>query len=158
MHLWGGQTQDGSEDDGIKLANCIEQFDPYLEVWSQLNTAGTPHPGLESAACASSGELVYMYGGAKSRYEGVLSCFNVKSLTWLQLSPEGGTAGRPMRKIYCGMVHFHHDKLAVIGGYGYPTGPTQSGSSFIRNTRFTDGRRWTNEIHVFDLSQGIVTQ
>ena len=60
-------------------------------------------------------------GGAKSRYEGVLSCLNVKSLTWSQLSPEGGTstAGGPMRKAACGMVHFHHDRLAVMGGHGY---------------------------------------
>ena len=156
VYLWGGQTQDGSEDGGIKLATCIEQFDPYLEIWSQVNTAGTPHPGLEGAACASNGEHVYMYGGRfKGRYEGVLSCLNMKSLTWSQLSPEGGTAGGPMRKTYCGMVHFHHNKLAVIGGYGIPTGPTQSGSTFIRNTSFTDGRGWTNEVHVFDLSQGI---
>ena len=59
VYLWAGQIQDGSEDDGI------EQFDPYLEVWSQLNTAGTPHPGLECAVCASSGEHVYMYGGSQ---------------------------------------------------------------------------------------------
>ena len=155
VYLWGGQIQDGSEDDSIKLANCIEQFNPYLEVWSQLNTAGTPHPGLMSAACASSGEHVYMYGGAKSRYEGVLSCLDVKSLTWSQLSAEGGTAGGPMRKANCGMVHFHHDKLALIGGYRYPTGPAQPGSTFIRNTSITDGSGWTNEVHVFDFSQGI---
>ena len=155
VYLWGGETRDGSEDDSIKLANCIEQFDPYLEVWSQLNTAaGTLHPGLEGAGCASSGEHIYMYGGRKSRYEGVLSCLDVKSLTWSQLGSEGGTAGGPMRKAYCGMVHFHHDKLAVIGGYGLPSGPTQPGSSFIRNTSVTEGSGWTNEVHVFDLSQG----
>ena len=159
VHLWGGQTQglvSGSKDDGIKLANSIEEFDPYLEAWSQLNTAGIlHHPGLVVSACASIGEHVYMYGGARSRYKGVLSCLNVKSLTWSQLSPEG--EGGPMRKAGCGMVHFHHDKLAVIGGYGFPTGPTQPGSSFIRNTKFTDVRGWTNELHVFDLSQGMIT-
>ena len=158
VYLWGGQTQEGSEDDGIKLANCIEQFDPYLKVWSQLNTAGTPHLGLEGAACASSGEHVFLYAGLKGGLKGVLSCLNLKSLTWSQLSPECGTTGGPMRKSTCGMVHFHHDKLVVIGGYGFPTGPTQPGSTFSKDTRFTDGRGWTNEIHVFDLSQGLVTQ
>ena len=63
-----------------------------------------------------------------------------------------------MRKAECGIVHFHHDKLAVIGGYGIPTGPTQPGSSFIRSTRYTDGRGWTNEIHVFNISQCSDTQ
>ena len=91
-----------------------------------------------------------MKGGPK----GVLSCLNVKTLTWSQLSLAGGTAGAPMRKTGCGIVHFHHDKLAVIGGYGIPTGPTQPGSSFIRDTGHTDGRGWTNEIHVFNISQG----
>ena len=157
-YVWGGGTQDvvsGAKND---IANCIERFDPYLEVWSQLNTAGTPHPGLRLAACASSGEHVYMYGGfSKGGFEGCLSCLNVKTLTWSRLSlelVEGGTAGGPMRKAYCGMVHFHLNKLAVIGGYWFPTGPTQPGSSFIRNTEATEGDGWTNEIHVFDLSRG----
>ena len=157
VYLWGGRTQNfmsGSEDDIIKLANCIEQFDPYLEVWNQLSTAGPPHPRLESAAYASSGEHVYMYGGLKGEYKGVLSCLNVKTLTWSRLSPEGGTAGGPMRKIACGMVYFNHDKLAVIGGYGISSGPTQPGSAFTPSTKFTDGRGWTNEVHVFDLGKG----
>ena len=154
-YVWGGETQElvpGTKND---IANCIERFDPYLEVWSQLNTAGTPHPGLRLAACASSGEHLYMYGGfVEGRYEDCLGCLNVKTLTWSRLRPEGGTAGGPMRKAGCGMVHFHPNKLAVIGGFGVPTGPTQPGSTFIRYTAATDGRGVTNEIHVFDLSQG----
>ena len=157
-YVWGGVTQElvpGSKN--AKAIKCIERFDPYLEVWSQLNTAGTPHPGLRLAACASSGEHVYMYGGfSKGGFEGCLSCLNVKTLTWSRLSPwpEGGTAGGPMRKADCGMVHFHLNKLAVIGGSGIPTGPTQPGSSLFRHTPAIDGRGSTNEFHVFDLSQG----
>ena len=60
-----------------------------------------------------------------------------------------------MKNNECGIVHFHHDKpLAVIGGYGIPTGPTQPGSSFVKSTRYTEGRGWTNEIHIFDIHQG----
>ena len=160
VYVWGGASQDalsGSKDDITKLASSIEQFDPYLEVWTQLNTAGTPHPRLMYAACASYGEHVYMYGGTNNKFEGVLSCLNVKTLTWSQLSP-ARTAGGPMRKAACGIVHFHHDKLAVIGGGGIPTGPTQPGSSFIRDTMSTDGRGWTNEVHVFNISQGSDSQ
>ena len=156
VYVWGGASQDavsGSKDGITKLASSIEQFDPYLEVWAQLNTAGTPHRGLKYAGRASYGEHVYMYGGANNKFEGVLSCLNVKTLTWSQLSP-ARTAGGPMRKVGCGIVHFHHNKLAVIGGYGYPTGPTQPGSSFLRDTGYSDGSGWTNEIHVFDISQG----
>ena len=152
VYVWGGLTQDSSED----ALSSIQQFDPYLEVWSQLNTAGTPHSASDSTACTSFRGRMYMYGGyniEKDIFEGVLSCLNLNTLTWSQLSPAGG----PMRKIGCGIVHFHHDKLAVIGGHGLPTGPTQPGSTFIKNTMFTDGKGWTNEIHVFDISQGIAT-
>jgi hypothetical protein len=158
--LWGGVTQDvvsGDQDEIIKLAHRIEQFDPYLKIWSQLNTAGTPHPGLAYAACASHGEHVYMYGGRGTKVEGALGClnFSVKTPTWSQLCP-AETVGGPMRKNSCGIVHFHDDKLAVIGGYGYRNGPIQPGSVLFRTPKAisSSGIGWTNEIHIFDISQG----
>ena len=159
VYVWGGRTDDfegGSEDSKLELANSIE-FDPFLEVWCQLKTtAGTPHSGLSNAACVSYGENVYMYGGySGGRNKGALSCLNVKSLTWSLLCPEE-VAGGPMRKTGCGIVMFHGDKLAVVGGYGYPKGPAQSGSTFIRDTSSTSGRGWTNEFHVFSIGQGSV--
>ena len=158
LYLWGGRTvtfETGSVDARIQHARCIEQFDPYLEVWRQLNTTGTPHRGLASAASASVADQLYMYGGDNGkRYEGVLSLLNLKTLTWSQLCQEA-TDGGPMRKDGCSMVGFHGDHLAVIGGYGIPAGPTQRGASFIRDTDFTDGRGWTNEIHIFNINQGI---
>ena len=157
VYLWGGKTQDLLSGHLDELARRIEQFDPYLEIWSPLNTVGTPHPGLEYAACASHGEHVYMYGGKETKTEGALSClnFSLKTPTWSQLCP-AGTVGGPMRKCSCDMVHFHDDKLAVIGGYGCPNGPIQPGSVFIRNPKATSGIGWTNEIHIFDTSQGII--
>ena len=154
VYLWGGETKDLSSEHLNELARRIEQFDPYLEIWSQLNTAGIPHPGLLSAACASHWELVYMYGGRSTKYKGALSCLNfgIKTPTWSQLCP-AETVGGPMRKILCGMVHFHDDKLAVIGGYGYPNGTIQPGSVFIKAI---SGNGWTNEIHIFDVNQGKV--
>ena len=157
--MWGGETPEFYSNDTSKtqLASVVEQFDVHSEIWCACYTQGTPHPGLSLAACTSLGNYLFIYGGSldgsAESNRGVLSCLNMKTLTWSQLCPEG-TAGGPMRKAACGMVHFLHDKLAVIGGHGYPTGPTQPGSTFIRNTEFTDGRGWTNEIHVFDLSQG----
>ena len=147
VYVWGGLTEKSDE-----LANSIEQFDPYLEVWSQIRTAGMPHPGLEGAACTSYGERIYMYGGriCRGAYTNVLSCLDMKTLTWSQLCP-AGTAEGPMGKLGCGMVHFHHDKLAVIGGYGFPSGPTQPGSTFVKSA---DVRGWSNEVHIFNISQG----
>ena len=152
----GGRTRDlesGLKDARIKLANSIELFDQYLEVWRQLNTTGTPHPGLYLAACASVADDVYMYGGnSGERIEGVLSYFDMKKLTWSQLCPEA-TAGAPMRKGGCGLIIVHKN-IIVIGGYGIPTGLTQLGASFIKNTKSTDGSGWTNEIHSFSIAQG----
>ena len=37
VYVWGGVSQDavsGSKEDITKLASSIEQFDPYLEVWT----------------------------------------------------------------------------------------------------------------------------
>ena len=163
VYVRGGRTDDfesgRSEDGKLELANSIEQFDPFLEVWRpwQLKTTvGTPHSGLSGASCVSFGENVYMYGGDNGkRYEGALSCLNVKSLTWSLLCP-GEVAGGPMRKNGCGIVMFHGDKLAVIGGTGYPTGPAQAGSKFIKYTSVDDRRGWTNEFHVFNIGQGSV--
>ena len=161
--VWGGETSEFYSNDGrIQLASVVEQFDILSEVWCQLGTGGTPHPGLSRAACTSFGNHVFIYGGywenMSSSISGSLSCLDLRTLTWSQLSLAGGTAGGPMRMAACGIVHFHRDKLAVIGGYGIPTGPTQPGSAFIRDTRLTDGRGWTNEIHVFDISQGSDSQ
>ena len=125
-----------------------------VDPWRQLNTAGTPHPGLSSAACVSDGvENVFTYGGSSGkRPEGVLSRLNLETLTWSQLSPE--TAGGPMRKTGCGLI-IVQDKLVLIGGYGDPTGPIQPQ---VRDTRYTDGRGWSNEIHEFNMSQGSHSQ
>ena len=159
--MWGGQISEFYSKDGrVKLATIVEQFNLYLEVWRQRDTGGTPHPGLSYAACTSFGNHLFMYGGGHdntiSSASGVLTMFDVNTLTWSLLCPE--TAGGPMRKYACGMVYFNHNKLAVIGGCGYPTGPIQPGSSFIRSTRVIDGRGWSNEFHVFDISQGSHSQ
>ena len=161
--VWGGETAEFySRDGGTQLAPRCQLFHLQSEVWSERHAVlGPPHPGLSDAACTSFGDYLFIYGGSfdglAASNSGVLSCLNVKTLTWSQLCP-ADTTGGPMRKAACGMVHVSSDKLAVIGGYGIPTGPTQPGSSFIRNTRFTDGRGWTNEVHVFDLSQGSHSQ
>ena len=161
--VWGGDTQEFYSNDGrTQLASVVEQFDIHSEVWCQRHSLrGIPHPGLSAVACTSFGDCLFTYGGYYANsalsFSEELSCLNIKTLTWSQLC-SAGTAGRPMRKAGCGMVHFNHDKLAVIGGYGLPTGPTQPGSTFSEDTDETDGRGWTNEVHVFDLSQGSHSQ
>ena len=154
--VWGGCTAEYYSNDGrINLASVVQEFDPCKEVWCQRNTVGVPHPGLSQAACTSVGNNLFLYGGqVPGSLCGALSHLDMKTLTWSLLCPEA-VAGGPMRKIGCRFVMFHGDKLAVIGGYGCPTGPTQPGSLFIRDTSITDRvAGHTNEHHVFNTSQG----
>ena len=63
VYLWGGQTQDGSEDDSIELANCLEQFDPYLEVWSQRSRSTTPWTSASvRCLCIEWGTYLHVWG------------------------------------------------------------------------------------------------
>ena len=100
-------------------------------------------------ACASAGHHVYLYGGSdQSRFQSSLHQLDTRSWTWKQLSSSG-----PMRKVTCGMVP-HDSKLVLFGGYGIPSGPTQPGAEFIKDSKFTGGTGWTNEVHTFDLKEG----
>ena len=90
-----------------------------------------------------------MYGGSdRSRYLNSLHQLDTLSWTWSELTKPG-----PMRKNGCGMIAFDK-KLLLFGGYGYPSGPAQTDATFIRSSKFTDGRGWTNELHLFDLKEG----
>ena len=64
------------------------------------------------------------------------------------MSPQNADGAMP--KCGCGMIAFRNS-LVVFGGYGRPRGRTQP-QSFIKNT--TDGRGWTNEFHIYNLSEG----
>ena len=154
LFLWGGQTEEFTETSRRKLASVVEIYDPYLEAWQQKATTGTPPPGLFHGGCAAVHESLLWYGGhdGKSHF-GTLHQLNTTTFNWEELhqsTPQG-----PMAKSNCGLASFHGNKAALFGGYGIPTGPTQPGSTFTRNTRFTDGRGWTNEFHLFDLQESM---
>ena len=154
VYIRGGNTSDFNSSKQ-ELASTLEQFDPVHDAWRKLTTKGTPHPGLSAVACASSGGCLYTYGGFDGEeLHDTLSQLDLRTLEWSQLSTEKTLDG-PMRKDACGMVHFHGNKLAVIAGYAIPTGPIQSGSTFVPNELFADGTGWTNEFHVFDIDGGI---
>ena len=92
---------------------------------------------------------MYLYGGRDgSRYESSLHQLDTRSWTWKQLSSAG-----PMRKVMCGIVACDSE-FVLFGGYGFPSGPTQPGAEFIKDSRITGGRGWTNEVHTFDLKEG----
>ena len=136
-----------------ELSSTIQVFDQYLEQWRQLQTTGCPPKGLCGGGCCvsdPSGDL-YVYGGRDgSNYRGGL--YKLSSEKWSQLSGESDV-NSPMKKVGCGMVYFNKNKVAVIGGYGPPPASLQPGASFIKDKRYSDGRGWINEFHIFNTDE-----
>ena len=48
---------------------------------------------------------------------------------------------------------YYNNSLILIGGYGERPSELQSGSQFIENSKY-EGKGWTNEIHMYNISQG----
>ena len=147
--VFAGRTVDFDKEE---LSSTIQVFDRYLEQWRQLQTTGCPPKGLYAGGCcvSPSGDL-YVYGGFDgSNYRGGL--YRLSSEEWSQLSDESDV-NSPIKKVRCRMICFNKNKAAVIGGYGPPPASLQPGASFIEDKRFSDGRGWTDEIHIFDTDE-----
>ena len=155
LYLWGGVTEDFYKvQEKDVLSRRIHCWDPLREYWQHKECSGRLPPALYYGACASTDHYLYFYGGLDgSAYHGSLYQLGTKSLEWQQLSPTGPM---PMKKHGCGIVAYgtENKKLVLFGGYGIPSGLTQSGAEFVKSTSFTDGRGWTNELHSFDVLGG----
>ena len=149
----GGRTEDFSEKSRQHLSSVVEIFDPYSESWEQRPVTGdAPSPGTYAAASASLHDDLFSFGGTDDRHLfNTLRRLDTEKLCWSQVSPQNAD-GAPMPKIGCGIIALGSG-LGVLGGYGVPRGLTEP-QSFIKNTRSTDGSGWTNEFHIYNLSQG----
>lgn len=153
-YLWGGCVQDVTESGGRNLPPTIEIFDPHLEAWKEHNTTGVPPPGLYQRASTSLLDSLYSFGGSDgSSFYNSLHTLDTTSLKWREVQPLNPADG-PLSKIWCGMVSFLQDQLAIFGGYGILTGSIQPGATFIKD-HFTSKTGWTNELHVFDTTTGM---
>ena len=157
--LWGGRTQDFTARGRQMLASSIETFDSVHKKWEQKGTTGLAPPGLYNGACTTVSESLYHFGGwdGHSNHNS-LHCLNSVTLEWTEI-PAQAPGNQPMPKFSCGMVTYRDEtvgvtSLAVLAGYGKPTTPIQSGSTFIQNTNRT-GWGWTNELHLFNLTNGM---
>jgi len=152
--LWGGRVPDFSASGRKKLATIVEIFDHYLEIWEQQSTSGVP-PGLYYGTSVSLLDQLYSFGGFDgASYCNTLHMLDPTSLEWKQLQVLNQADG-PMRKIGCGMVPYGQDRLALLGGFGIPIGPTQHGETFTKNTTSTVGEGWSNELHSFNVKEGM---
>ena len=150
----GGRTKDFSEKTQQHLTSVVETLDPYSELWEQRQVEGdAPSPGTYFAASTSINDDLYTFGGRNDvQYFNTLHKLDTKTWYWCQLSPQSAE-GAPMPKSGCGMISIK-DSLVVFGGYGRPHGPAEPGS-FMKDTRYTDGGGWTNELHIYHLKEGV---
>ena len=154
IYVGFGFTGDSSTAAMRELSRQVEVYDCYSKTWVQRKTTGTPPPGLFNGACASINNKLYTYsgyGGDDSPYTGTLSQLDTSTMEWKLLTSDIG----PMKKQGARMIAVN-DELAVLGGLGIPTSPTQPGASFVRKSSRSDGRGWTNEFHIFNISNGML--
>ena len=152
--VWGGKIEDFMKN-RERLGYVIETFDPFLERWEQQPTIGAPPPGLYNGACTSIQDSLYTYGGFDgSSHQSGLYHLCTSAMEWRKLEERFPLHG-PMRKSGCRMVLFNDSILVLFGGHGFPRAAIQRGSSFIKSQKFSDGRGWTNEFHLFDVKKGM---
>ena len=154
--LWGGRTQDLTARGRQMLASSIETFDSFYEKWEQKGTTGLAPPGLYDGACTAVSESLFHFGGYDGHsYHNSLHYLNSVTLEWIHSQTPGNL---PMPKSGCGMVTYHEEtvgvtSLALLGGFGKPMSPIQPGSRFVKC--LSDERGWTNELHLFNLTDGM---
>ena len=142
------------------VASSVETFNTFHEKWEQKATTGLAPSGLYQGVCTTVSESLYHFGGWDGHSNrNSLHCLNSVTLEWTQVHSQA-PGNQPMPKSNCGMVTYHEEadgvtSLAVFAGLGKPITPTQPGSSFVKSTAFTDGRGLTNELHLFNLTNGM---
>ena len=138
----------------------LQVYHLCLESWRQVDSHGTPPPGLYQGASAHSENYLYAYGGVKDdgSYGGCLHRLDTKTSSWTQLAAHSADA--PIKKYGCEMIVYKY-LVIVVGGFGIRNGPIQPGSQF-RKLRGEDDEEdpstegWTNEMHKYDLREGKV--
>ena len=149
--VWGGK---------MVATTSLQVYHPCLESWRQIDSHGTPPPGLYAGASAHSENYLYVYGGVKDdrSNSGCLHRLDTKTSSWTQLAAHSADA--PMKKHGCEMI-VYNNSVIVVGGFGIRNGPIQPGSQF-RKLRGEDDdedpstKGWTNEMHKYDLREGKV--
>ncbi len=149
LYIHGGYVHNFNNNK-IQLKKVVQIYESSTESWKELATTGTPPPGLCGCATACSDHILYLFGGQDGNsYHASLHQLDIRSMTWSKLSPQHDNG--PMRKTWCQVIHYNNT-LIIIGGLGIPSGELQSGSQFTERTINQDGRGWTNEIHMYNIS------
>ena len=144
----GGRTEDFSPEIRQHLSSVVEIFDPYSELWEKKQVTGdAPLPGVYGAACASVHSNFFLFGGYNDerQYFNTLYRLDTDRMCWSRVSPQHADRA-PIPKAGCGGMIKFGNSLGVFGGCG------------VSKERFlTENRDWTNELHFYSLSEGIIT-
>ncbi len=132
-------------------SNIIAVYDPSTDLWRLLPTTGPLPPGEYSGRSVCVGRCLYAFGGhdGSSSYFNDMGKLDLDTLQWTKVQSSGS---QPIKKIACGLVCVNDGTLCCFGGYAICTEVPES--TFTRNTRFSDGRGWTNEIQFFNVENG----
>ena len=141
-YSWGGRGREKTTSIGV--------YDVQTEQWTLTPTTGPPPPGMWVGRCAIMMKHLYCFGGydGSSRFNDIHK-LNLETFQWSKVHTTKNLSEQPICKVGCGLIAVNERTLVCFGGYcGKPT-HVQPGSTF-RNGR-------TNEFHLFDTQEGIIT-
>ena len=138
-----------------KEATTIGVFNIQTEQWTLTPTTGPPPPGELGGGCAIIMNHLYCFGG----WDGFslfndLHKLNLKTYQWSKVHSQSPTSDQPICKSSCGLIAVNERTLACFGGYGSDQMYVQPGATLTRE-RGSEGR--TNEFHLFDVQEGVIT-
>ena len=159
LYLWGGY-QNGKHEVHDSAEKCqffssVEVFDVNTGCWEQLATRETPPLGVRDFSCVAVRNDLHYFGGYCGHgdcYHNSVHTLSTSTLQWRMLAPSTTEGGAPMKKKWCGMVHFtdgEEDLLYVVGGYGHAVQSSRQHGALYQSMH--SGVR-TNEQHIFSLS------
>ena len=160
IYFYGGLIKDSNEAIRKEMSTWIDVFDPIKETWSKLPTKGDYPPYVCNYARAVVGTSFYIYGGYDVGLDhGSLYTFDTTTATWSLVCDHDPKKG-PLKKTGCRMAAFGH-KLFLFAGYAKMPEETEQRKNFSEDTReelrpfFKAATGFTNEMHFFDLNEGI---
>ena len=128
----------------------VDTFNADTTKWTQMPTTGPNPPGLMYSACTCIGSKIFSHGGWTGKsFTDTLHEVDTTTMQWRQLQPLNPSEG-PMKKQDARMIALSSNLLCVIGGWGIPSGTINPLSKFTKDSRYSDGRGWTNEVHVYN--------
>ena len=140
---------------GGEETTSIGVYDVQTEQWTLTPTTGPPPPGLWGGGCTVVMKHLYCFGGhnGSSRFND-LHTLNLETFQWSKVHPQNDSSEQPICKTGCGLVTVNERTLVCFGGWGSEPTHVQPASTFTTGIM---SKGWTNEFHLFDTQEGIIT-